>query len=168
MSAPTIILAGASGDLGGRIAKALVARGADLRALMRADASAPDKQRVVALGAQIVEANMKDINSVAAACAGAACVVSALNGLRDVIVERQGVLLDGAVKAGVRRFISSDYSLDFTKTTPGDNRNLDLRREFMRRADEAPIEPPVVTPIWATTMSAPASAIRRASSGLNT
>ena len=37
------------------------------------------------------------------------------------------------------RFIPSDYSEDFTKTTPGDNRNLDLRREFTGRADRAPI-----------------------------
>ena len=49
------------------------------------------------------------------------------------------MLLDAAVEAGVPRFISSDYSLDFTKTTPGHNRNLDLRREFMARADRAPI-----------------------------
>ena len=140
MSAPTIILAGASGDLGGRIAKALVTRGATLRALMRNDASAADKQRLATLGATIVDAEANDINSVAAACAGASCIVSALNGLHKVIVERQGVLLDAAVKAGVGRFISSDYSLDFTKTTPGGNRNLDLRREFMRRADQAPIK----------------------------
>ena len=52
---------------------------------------------------------------------------------------RQGVLLDGAAQAGVPRFIPSDYSADFTKTQLGDNRNLDLRREFMARADRAPI-----------------------------
>ncbi len=52
--------------------------------------------------------------------------MSALNGLREVTVDRQGVLLDGAVRAGVPRFISSDYSADFTKTPPGGNRNLDL------------------------------------------
>jgi hypothetical protein len=67
------------------------------------------------------------------------CVVSALNGLRDVIIDRQTILLNAAVKAGVPRFISSDYSEDFTTTTPGDNRNLDLRREFMVIADHAPI-----------------------------
>lgn len=74
------------------------------------------------------------------AVAGAACVVSALNGLREVMIDRQGVLLDAAVKAGVPRFIPSDYSADFTNTRPGDNRNFDLRRDFMARADRAPIE----------------------------
>ena len=71
---------------------------------------------------------------------GSACVVSALNGVRDVMIGRQGVLLDAAVRAGVPRFIPSDYSADFTKTRPGDNRNFDLRREFMGIADAAPIK----------------------------
>lgn len=49
------------------------------------------------------------------------------------------MLLNSAVKAGVPRFISSDYSADLTKVRPGDHRNFDLRREFMARADSAPI-----------------------------
>jgi hypothetical protein len=83
-----------------------------------------------------------DFNSVpelTEACAGGSCVISALSGLRDVIVETQTLLLDAAVKAGVPRFIPSDYSIDFTKLTPGTNRNLDLRREFHERLDKAPI-----------------------------
>ncbi len=140
MNTPIILLAGAAGDLGGRIAKSLVASGASLRALMRTDASDADRARVAALGATTTNADVNDIVSVAAACAGASCVVSALNGLQNVIVERQGVLLNAAVKAGVGRFISSDFSLDFTKTTPGNNRNLDLRREFMTRADQSQIK----------------------------
>jgi nucleoside-diphosphate-sugar epimerase len=43
------------------------------------------------------------------------------------------------VKAGVPRFFPSDFSADFTKTRPGRNRNLDLRREFMTIAQRAPI-----------------------------
>ena len=42
--------------------------------------------------------------------------------------------------AGVPRFVPSDFSADFTKTEPGHNRNFDLRREFMVRADRAPIK----------------------------
>jgi len=76
---------------------------------------------------------------VVAACAGAECVVSALNGLREVIIDRQNVLLEAAVRAGVPRFIPSDYAADFRATRPGDNRNFDLRREFMATADHAPI-----------------------------
>ena len=56
-----------------------------------------------------------------------------------MIIDRQSVLLDGAVKARVPRLVSSDYSADFIKTTPGENGNFDLRRKFMVRADRAPI-----------------------------
>ena len=91
------------------------------------------------LGLELAEADPGDQNALAAALSGAACVVSALNGLQGVIVDRQTVLLNAAVQAGVPRFIPSDYSLDFTKTEPGGNRNLDLRREFMARADRAPL-----------------------------
>ncbi len=140
MAQSTIVLAGASGDLGARIAEALIARGAAVRALVRPEVSAADKDRLTGMGVVVAPADVADVGSVAAACEGAACVVSALNGLRDVIIDRQGVLLDGAARAGVPRFISSDYSADFTRTRPGDNRNLDLRREFMARTDRASIQ----------------------------
>jgi uncharacterized protein YbjT (DUF2867 family) len=136
---PTILVAGAIGDLGTRITRALVARGAHVRALVRHDAPDADLDRVRALGAEPVTADVSDVTSVATAVRGADCVVSVLNGLREVILDRQSVLLDAAVAAGVPRFISSDYSADFTKSAPGANRNLDLRREFMGRADRAPI-----------------------------
>jgi len=73
------------------------------------------------------------------ACSGASCVVSALAGLADVIEDTQSVLLDAAVEAGVPRFIPYDFSIDFTKFRPGQNRNLDLRRNFHKRLDQAPI-----------------------------
>ena len=49
------------------------------------------------------------------------------------------MLLRGAVAAGVPRFIPSDFSLDFTRTAPGRNRNLDLRRAFHAQLDRAPV-----------------------------
>ena len=139
MPTPTIVVAGATGDLGARITSALVARGARVRALVRHDAGDAALRQVRELGAGMAIADVADVAAVADAVRGADCVVSALNGLREVIVERQSVLLDAAVAAQVPRFISSDYSADFTTSPPGTNRNLDLRREFMGRADRAPI-----------------------------
>ena len=138
--APIIALAGAGGDLGARIARALVARGAVVRALVRPGLKPEELRGIAATGAQPVEADPKDVVAMAEACAGAACVVSALNGVRSVMIGRQSLLLGAAVRAGVPRFIPSDYSADFTRTRPGDNRNFDLRREFMAIADEAPIK----------------------------
>ncbi|MBJ7341536.1 NmrA family NAD(P)-binding protein [Mycolicibacterium sp.] len=135
----TVVIAGAAGDLGRRITEHLVKRGASVRALQRLDASEEDRERIQALGATPVGVNTSDVGAVADASAGADCVVSALSGLREVILDRQSVLLDAAVRAGTPRFISSDFCSDYTKTEPGHNRNFDLRREFMGRADRAPI-----------------------------
>lgn len=139
METNPIVVAGATGDLGGRIVRALLDRGATVRALVR-HGSAPEKTRALQQqGAETVEVDYASVASLAHACQGAACVVSALAGVRDVIVDTQTRLLDAAVEAGVPRFFPSDYATDFTRLVPGTNRNLDLRREFGERVDRAPI-----------------------------
>ena len=135
-----VVIAGASGNLGGRLARALRARGAEPVALVRRG-TAPEKvERLRQMGAHVAEVDTNSVDEVAAACAGAECVVSALLGLREVMVEAQTVLLDGALRAGVPRFIPSDYSLDFTKLRPGENRNLDLHRDFQERLEKTGIQ----------------------------
>ncbi|HXH15978.1 MAG TPA: NmrA family NAD(P)-binding protein [Sphingomonas sp.] len=135
----TVVLAGGTGDLGKRIASALSCRGADVRALVRVEVAEAKRSALRALGATIVEVDFDDPAALTQACAGAACVVSALNGLEPIILGVQGRLLDAAVAAGVPRFMPSDFSLDFTKTRPGDNRNMDLRRAFQARIDATAI-----------------------------
>jgi nucleoside-diphosphate-sugar epimerase len=140
MNAGTIVVAGATGNLGGRIVKALVERGAGVRALARHGTAGDKLDRLQELGViAIASVDWTSASQLTLACSGASCVVSALAGLRDVIVEAQTVLLDAAIKAGVPRFIPSDYSIDFTKFPPGENRNLDLRREFHQRLDKTSI-----------------------------
>lgn len=133
MNDSTIVVAGATGNLGGRIVKALCERRAVVRALVRHGTARDRIERLEKLGAMIASVDLNNASEVTQACSGASCVVSALSGLRDVIVEAQTVLLKAAIKAGAPRFIPSDYSIDFTKFPPGQNRNLDLRREFHER-----------------------------------
>jgi uncharacterized protein YbjT (DUF2867 family) len=135
-----VVLAGATGDLGGRIAVALGRRGVRVRALVRAGTFAAKRSTLEVTGATVVELDFEDPAALASACAGAVCVVSALNGLAPTMLGLQGRLLDAAVAARVPRFMPSDFSLDFTKTRPGDNRNMDLRRVFQARLDAAPIQ----------------------------
>ncbi|MBC8081988.1 MAG: NmrA family NAD(P)-binding protein [Hymenobacter sp.] len=136
---PVILVAGATGELGGRIVKALRDRGAAVRALVRANADSTKVEQLTQSGAEVVRVDMADVSQLTAACAGGACVISALQGLHDVIVDTQSRLLEAAVAAGVPRFIPSDFSSDFTKLPAGENRNFDLRREFHERLDKAPI-----------------------------
>jgi hypothetical protein len=90
-------------------------------------------------GVTTVRVDFEDPAALRQACEGAACIVSALSGLRETIVDAQRRLLIAAVGARVPRFIPSDFSIDFTQLSPGTNRNLDLRREFAERLAQAPI-----------------------------
>ena len=139
MKDATILVAGATGNLGGRIVRALRERRANVRALVRHDTAQDRLKRLQELGVEMAAVDLRSPSDVAPACTGVSCVVSALQGLRDVIVEAQTVLLDAAIKADVPRFIPTDYSIDFTKFPAGENRNLDLRREFHERLDETSI-----------------------------
>ena len=134
-----IVLAGATGRLGGLIAKSLREHGAKVRAIVRSGAAPGKSLQLRQIGVAVVEADYDDVDELARACDGGACVVSALAGLRDVIVDAQTLLLEAAVRAGVPRFIPSDYAIDFYKMPDGGNRNLDFRREFASRLDAAPI-----------------------------
>ena len=135
----TIILAGATGALGGRIADALRHRDAAVIALVRPGTASDRLSGLTARGVRVVEADSRDESALTEACRGADCVVSALSGLRDTIVSAQGRLLDAAVRAGVKRFIPSDFAADLTRLAPGRNRNFDLRRDFHHRLDAAAI-----------------------------
>lgn len=85
----TIVVAGATPDLGGRIARELSKRGARLRALVPSESRREHVDALPRNGARTVEVDYDDARSLTEACAGAACVVSALNGLGDVIVDAQ-------------------------------------------------------------------------------
>jgi uncharacterized protein YbjT (DUF2867 family) len=134
----TILLAGATGDLGQRIARELLERDVQLRVLTRpgSDTAAAlfgDNNRI-----DIVTA-YSDHAALTAAVSGVDVVVSAVSGVRPVIVDAQRALLKATVAAGVPRFIPSDYSADYRQITPGSNRNFEIRREFAADVDAAPV-----------------------------
>jgi nucleoside-diphosphate-sugar epimerase len=135
----TTVLAGATGDLGGRIANLLLDRDTRLRIPVRKGSRRDKIDDFQKRGAEVIEVDFNNVSALTEACAGAACVVSALAGLREVIIDVQTSLLEAAVKAEVPRFIPSDFSIDFTKCAAGQNRNLDLRREFQHKLDQAPL-----------------------------
>ena len=135
----TILVAGATGNLGGRIVKALIKRGAEVRILNRKETDSAKTKQLTELGAEVIAVDMSDAEELKRACRDVSCVVSALAGLHDVIVDAQTLLLDAAIAASVPRFIPSDFASDFTKMPEGENRNFDLRKEFHQYMDKSPI-----------------------------
>jgi nucleoside-diphosphate-sugar epimerase len=135
----TIILAGATGDLGHRIASYLIRSGATVKALVRKDSNSNSLASLQKQGVLLSEVDFNNHPQLIKACEGGSCIVSALNGLEDVIIGVQTKLLQAAIDAGVPRFIPSDYCIDYTKLPYGSNRNLDLRRQFSERINQTPI-----------------------------
>jgi uncharacterized protein YbjT (DUF2867 family) len=136
---PRILIAGGTGHLGGKIVRELVKRGAEVRAVIHANTK-PEK--IAALKQHsigVIQTDMTNLNELTLACKDVDCVVSALQGLREVIVDVQSALLHAAAYAGVPRFIPSDFASDFTKQPAGENRNFDLRRIFHERLDKESI-----------------------------
>ena len=135
----TIAIAGGTGNLGELIVKSLINKGAAVRAIVRPETEAAKIKKLEKLGAEVIAADLSNAEELANVFEGTSCVVSAVQGLREVIVDGQSALLEAAIAAGVPRFIPSDYSIDFTKFPKGENRNLDWRREFHIILDNAPI-----------------------------
>ena len=134
-----ILVAGGTGDLGFRIVKALRKKHAAVVAIVRHSSNAKKIKALEDLGAEVMKVDMKNVEELIQACAGVSCVVSALAGLREAIVDGQSVLLDSAIATGVPRFFPSDYSSDLTQIAEGENRNFDLRKEFHKKLDASPI-----------------------------
>lgn len=135
----TVLVAGSTGMLGGRIAHHLLTEpGVHLRLLAREAAfTDPDKkERLRALearGATISFGDLSDRDSLQRATEGVDIVVSAVQGGRGIIVDGQLALARAAREQGAWRILPSDFALDLFAATPGEHPAFDLRRE----ADEA-------------------------------
>ncbi len=135
-----ILVAGATGNLGNKIVNALLGKGVEVRAIVRRETNHEKIAELEQKGVKIFVVDMTNKGEIANACNDVDCVVSALSGLREVIIDTQKTLLDAAIEAKVPRFIPSDYSIDFTNLVHGENRNLDLRREFHTYLENVPIK----------------------------
>jgi nucleoside-diphosphate-sugar epimerase len=139
MSKPTVLIAGITGTLGTKIATAILHKGAmQVKGLVRPGTLSDDlKQQKLAnlteLGVSFVEGSLSDLPSLEKACEGVDVVVSTVKGVRaddepEVILFGQINLMEAAKRSGVKRFVPSDYSVDYFKLDWLDNYNLDCRK----------------------------------------
>ena len=131
----TILLAGATGMFGSRIAHHLLERSdARLRLLVRNIAGSKTQlEPLVKGGAELIEGDLSDPASLDRATRGIDVIVSAVQGGPDVIVEGQVALAKAGKANGVRRILPSDYALDLFKATPGEHAMFDMRAEADKR-----------------------------------
>ncbi|MEO6201210.1 MAG: SDR family oxidoreductase [Cryobacterium sp.] len=105
-----ILVVGATGQLGGRIARRLLERGDTVRVLVR-DPSA--SAGLAEAGADIVVGDLRDKESLRRACAGVSAVVTTANSMSrggedtvdSVDLTGNANLIDAAAERGVKRFV---------------------------------------------------------------
>lgn len=119
--ANTVLVVGATGSLGGQVAEHLVAKGKNVRALVRPGS---DASKLETLGAEIMRGDMLDVDSLVAAMTGAQAVVSTAAGYTrraddDTDTVGQANLAKAAARAGVSRFVlTSILTCDQTPQVP--------------------------------------------------
>jgi NAD(P)-dependent dehydrogenase (short-subunit alcohol dehydrogenase family) len=141
----TVLVAGATGMLGAKIVAALLDKGnINVKAMVRSsnDTNEENRQKIDAMkanGAAIVEGDLMKPETLLPLCAGVDVVVSAV-GNNEVTTPGQKNLIDAAKQQGVKRFIPSDYSVDYRKLDYGDNDNLDKRKEVFEYLQHSGLE----------------------------
>jgi NADH dehydrogenase len=115
-----ILVVGATGLLGSEICGALAARGKRVRALARATSDPAKTDRLRAFGAEIVPGDLRDADSLRAACQGVSAIITTASALpfayqpggnSPQITDRDGYLslIATARDAGVQRFVYTSF-----------------------------------------------------------
>jgi uncharacterized protein YbjT (DUF2867 family) len=114
----TTLVVGATGTLGGLICRRLAGRGVPVRAVVRPTSNPERIAALRALGAELVEADLKEPATLSAVCAGASSLVSTAEAVgrqpEDTFdrVDRDGqsALVDAAAAAGVSHVVFVSHS----------------------------------------------------------
>ena len=120
----TVLVVGSTRMLGSKMVAAAIEKGTiEVKAMVRSSNDSHQEKRqkigeMKAKGAGSVEADLMKGETLRGACAEVDVIVSAV-GNNEVTVLGQKNLIDAAKQQGVKRFIPSDYSLDYRKLSIG-------------------------------------------------
>jgi uncharacterized protein YbjT (DUF2867 family) len=156
-----VLVCGATGALGGRIAHRLQAAGSPVRALVRPHSDAASLR---ALGVELVEGDFRDPVSLERAVAGIRTVVSTVTAIAGALAGEKGAdfkrvdevghrdLITAAENAGVERFVfvsSTRLRLEPTASTPlGRGKIATEDRLIASRLREVIVRPDLFQEIW--------------------
>lgn len=148
-----ILVAGATGYLGGEICRRLVAAKRPVRGLVRKSSDPAAVQRLRELGVETVVGDLRDPLSLADACRDVEAVISTVTSMRSrqegegiESTDQQGQLnlVDAAARAAVRRFVYISYSGQI-----GDDDPLTVaKRSVERRLRESGMEYTILRPSY--------------------
>jgi uncharacterized protein YbjT (DUF2867 family) len=134
---PTVLIVGATGMMGSKIASAILNKGAmNVKALVRSDSPSKALEPLTEKGVTLVEGDLFDTSSLFKALEGVDIVVTSVRGGRtetdekEIVLTGQLNLIEAAKATGLQRFIPSDFAIDYFKLDLGDNYNLDFRKQI--------------------------------------
>lgn len=121
-----LLVAGATGSVGGAVCEALRRQDKSVRAMVRATSDPERVRRLEGLGAEIAVGDLRDPGSLAKACVGVETVVSGATTIQSLgtdaisAVDRDGqlALVDAARDAGVRHFVYVSYTRNVDTDDP--------------------------------------------------
>lgn len=135
-----ILLVGATGDLGGRVARQLRHAGHGVRCLVRQNT---DGSQLQAIGAEVVRGDLTDPATLAPACEGVQTVIATATamtrrlqgssnaGIREIDELGMSHLIDAAEAAGVRRFVYLSFAgIETAVETPLRHAKLAMERRL--------------------------------------
>lgn len=102
----TIVIAGATGNLGGKIVNALLGKGAVVIAIVRLETDIKKIKELEQKGVKVFPVDTKNKSAISKHCEGADCMVSALAGLEETIINSQKIFLEAAVDARIFQIYS--------------------------------------------------------------
>src|SRR5260370_4229990 len=124
-----VLVAGATGLVGSEVCQRLMRRGEPVRALVRASSSEEKIEALRSSGAELCVGDLKDADSIAAACRGVNAVISTASStlsrqpgdsIESVDAEGQLNLVKAAKAAGVGRFLFVSFRRPPVSFTLGD------------------------------------------------
>ena len=92
-----IVIAGATGNLGGKIVKSLLAKNAEVRAIVRLETDLEKIKDLEQKGVKVFQVNTNNKSEISKHCVGANCFISALAGLSETVIDAQKIFLDASL-----------------------------------------------------------------------
>jgi uncharacterized protein YbjT (DUF2867 family) len=153
-----ILVAGSTGVLGSEIVRRLISRGQDVRAMVRVT-SAPERvEQLEKAGAEIVRADLKEPETLLAACTGASAVISTVTtiltsqpGDSFEATDRDGTksLIDAARMSGVTKFVFVSFDTTDAPEYPLSSAKREVEAHLKRSGlDYTILHPSLFCEIW--------------------
>ena len=148
----TVLVAGATGFLGGEICRQLIGKNKNVKGLVRATSDANKVAQLKELGVEIVEGDLKDKSSLKNALHGVSAIISTVSStlsrqegdsIQTVDDEGQNNLIDAAVGADISQFVYVSFC-----TMPGQFPLQTAKRKVEKHLAESGLSYTILQPTY--------------------